>query len=183
MKNKIMPTAVLSSICLVVALLLAVINLFTGPQIAANLKAKQDAALYEILGEEPGASAAPEKLTVPEGVTLPKGVTDVFYRESDGVFVIQAEVAGKSDGMIVMCGIDGEGKIIATKCIKNAETPGYAAPVWELTEDGQVYRGMTLGSYSEKLVSGSTLTSSAYARAVKAALDARELLKGGAADE
>ncbi len=183
MKNKILPTAVLSAICVVVALLLSVVNIFTGPVIAAELERKQAAALFEILGEDPETAEAPKAVEDLSPYTLPSEVTHVFHRASDGVYVFRMSVAGKSSGMLIMCAIDGEGKIIGTKCIDNAETPSYAAPVFEKTEEGQAYAGMTSDSFDEVLVGGSTLTSAAYARAIKAALDAREIMIGGSTGE
>ncbi len=183
MKNKILPTAVLSAICVVVALLLSVINIFTGPIIQAELERKQAAALFEILGEDPETAEAPKAVEDLSSYALPSEVTHVFHRASDGVFIFQMSVSGKSSGMLVMCAIDGEGKIIGTKCIDNAETPGYAAPVFELTDDNQAYKGMTSDSFKEVLVGGSTLTSKGYAKAIRAALDARNIMIGGGSGE
>lgn len=183
MKNKILPTAVLSAICIVVALLLSVINIFTGPVIQAELERKQAEALFEILGEDPETAEAPKAVENLSSYGLSKVITHAFHRESDGVYVFQMTVSGKSAGMIIMCAIDGEGKIIGTKCIANEETPGYAAPVFERTEDEQSYKGMTSDSFSPVLVSGSTLTSEGYAKAVEAALAAREIMIGGGTGE
>ena len=48
-KEKIMPTVVLGAICLVVALLLSVVNMFTGPVIEAAQNAAANEALLEVL--------------------------------------------------------------------------------------------------------------------------------------
>lgn len=183
MKNKILPTVTLSAICLVVALLLAVINIFTAPVISEALERKQAEALFEILGEDPNTATPPKQIEDLSAYSLPSEITAVYYRESDGVYVFRMTVSGKSSGMIIICAIDGEGKVIGTKCIDDQETPGYSAPVFEKTENGQAYKDMTLGGFGEILVSGSTLTSKGYARAVKAALEAREIMTGGTGNE
>ncbi len=174
MKSKLMPTIVLGSICLVVAVLLSVLNIFTAPVIAAEENRKVQEAMAEVL---PGCNDA-VKAEYDEKL-IAEGVTEV-YKSSLG-YVFRMTVTGKSAGMVVMCGIDNEGKITGTKCVSNDETPGYAAPVFERTEKSEesdgVYVGMTEGSFKPDLVGGSTKTSKAYADAIKAALDTYAAIK------
>jgi hypothetical protein len=82
-----------------------------------------------------------------------------------------------------MCGIDSEGKIVGTKVIANQETPDYASKVFPSVEgtDGK-YTGMALEGFEPFLVGGATLTSSAYADAIKSMLQAFAIANGGSVD-
>ena len=171
MKSKIMPTAVLGTICLVVALLLSVVNMFTAPEIERQLNKKNEAALGEIFPTPEGLTPTDEYKDI-----IDKTITKVYKNEHG--FVFQVSTKGKNPGMIVMIGVDNDGKITGTKCTANDETKTYAAPVFAVTEDGY-YVGMDKGSMKPFAVSGSTLTSKAYSNAVSAALDAFAAIKGG----
>lgn len=171
MKSKIMPTAVLGAICLVVALLLSVVNMFTAPVIADALAKKNEEALGQVFPTPEGLLATDKYKDI-----IDKSITKV-YENAHG-YVFQVETSGKSSGMVVMIGVDMTGKITGTKCTANEETKAYAAPVFAVTEDGY-YVGMDAGSLKPFSVSGSTLTSKAYSGAVEAALGAYAAIKGG----
>ncbi|MBR2453576.1 MAG: FMN-binding protein [Clostridia bacterium] len=174
--TKIKPALVLSVICIVVALLLSVINSFTAPIIEKAQGDKANAALLEVL---PGASDF-EALKI-DGAGYPAEIIAAY--KANGGFVFTAEVTGKSAGLRIMCGVDTEGKITGTKVLVTAETPSYADPIFAAVEgtDGK-YQGMSSENYEEYLVSGATLTSKAYATAVKASLNAYIIANGGSVD-
>ena len=173
MKNKLMPTIILGSICLVAALLLSVINLITAPEIARRQEAEAYAALLEVLPDGEGF----EQIALDE-VSLDAKIASAWAATKSGGYVFQLKTSGKYDGIIIMIGVDEDGKIAGTKCIENKETAGYASKVFSVTEDGY-YVGQDSASFNPYVVSGSTMTSEAYSGAVKAALDAYGILKGG----
>ena len=176
MKKKIfMPAIVLCSICIVVALLLSFVNMVTAPII----KARQDAAVNEALLEVLPNGKNFEKIEITS--EYPEAVTEGY--RADGGFVFKVTVTGKSTGLIIMCGIDSNGNVVGTKVIANNETPDYAEKVFPAVEglDGK-YKGMTLDSFDPYLVSGATLTSKAYADAIKAALQAAAIAGGDSVD-
>ena len=170
-----MPSIVLGSICLVVALLLSFVNMITGPIIKEAQDAAANAALLEVLPDGKNF----EKITIDE--KYPSSVTMGY--KADGGFVFQITVTGKSSGLIIMCGINSEGKIVGTKVIAEQETDSYDAKVFPSVEgvDGK-YKDMTLDSFEPYLVSGATLTSRAYSEAIKAALQAFVIANGGEVD-
>lgn len=172
-KSKLFPSIVLGSICLVIAALLALVNLVTAPVIQSNSDKKAEAALVEVL---PGNSDF-KNVEIPEG--FPASI-DLVKKSGQGGYVFRAVVTGKSAGMTVMIGIDSEGKIAGTKCTSHTETPSYSKPVFEKTESGY-YVGMTESSFDAFIKAGSTLTSSAYAAAVEDALLGFSILTGGGA--
>ena len=166
-KNKLMPTVVLSAICICVVALLAVINLFTAPVIKENQEKKVQEALLEVMPN--GGSF--EAVSNVEG--LPETVTDVFV-SSNGGYVFQTKVKGFKSGMIIVCGIDKDGYITGTKCIKSQETNGA-----ENILPGK-YVGKTLADYeSVEIIANSTKTSEGYKSAVADAFAAFNILTGG----
>lgn len=175
MTKNLMPSIVLSCICIVVALLLAGVNMITGPIIEANQNAAANEALLEVLPD--GKNFKEIEITENYPAIVTAGYT------ADGGTVFQMTVTGKSSGMIIMCGIDSDGKIVSTKVIANEETPSYAEKVFPNVEGtDSVYAGMDLAGFEPYLVSGATLTSKAYGEAIKAALQAAAIAGGADVD-
>lgn len=175
LKNKIQPVAVLSAICVTVALLLSVVNIFTAPKIKEAQEQKANAALLEVLPEGKNFTELTLNNKYP-------AVINKAYK-ADGGYVFQASVTGKSSDLIIMCGVSADGKIVGTRVIANNETKDYAAKVFPLVEGTEgKYKDMDLTSFEPQLVSGATLTSKAYADAVKAALQAFVVAGGGEVD-
>ena len=170
--KKFMPIIVLSAICVAVTLLLAVVNMFTGPIIEAAMKEKANAALLEVLPDGKNFTEIELDESYPEVVTA--------AYSAEGGFVFQMSVTGKSSGLVIMCGIDESGKIVATTVISDEETPSYSAKVFPNTDAN--YVGMDLADFEPYLVSGATLTSRAYSEAVKAALQSYAIANGGEVD-
>lgn len=157
----------LSSICIVVALLLALANMFTAPIIEKAQKEKVAAALREVYPDGESFEAVDiSALGLPE-------VIGEAYAANDGGYVFKATVTGYNSGLVIMCGVDREGKIVDSKYIESNETNGAEAKI-----DGK-YNGQTLDTLSPEIVGSSTKTSNAYHSAVRASLDAFEILTGG----
>jgi electron transport complex protein RnfG len=165
MKNKIMPTLVLTAICLVVAFALALINEVTAPIIADAQDRATKAALTEVLPEGKNF----EEITI--DAKYPTAITKGY--SADGGYVFQATVTGKSSGLVIMIGINADGKIVNSKVIADQETDDYDVKVFPVVSgvDGS-YKGMDLEGFEPVLISGATLTSKAYSKAIQAALQA-----------
>ena len=174
-KTDIMPAVVLSAICVTVALLLSLINMVTAPLIKAAQDAAATASLSEVL---PGGKNFTEIVIDDK---YPSSITKGY--KADGGFVFQTSVSGKASGLIILCGIDNDGKIAGTKVIADNETDDYDKTVFPLLEgtDGK-YSGVTLTDFEPFLVSKATLTSRAYGDAVKASLQAFIIANGGEVD-
>ena len=170
-KSNVMPTVVLTSICIVVALLLSVVNIITAPIIEANKAAAASGAFAEIL---PGATGQ-QDLTIDE--TYPSVVT-AGYKFDNG-YVFQMEVTGYSPGLIILCGIDTEGKVTGMKHIQTGETYGFESQL------NSAYIGKDIDTAELIIASGATpksLTSKAYFEAVTAALQSYIIASGGTVD-
>ena len=171
MKSKIMPSLVLGSICLVAALLLSVVNMFTAPLIEANQAAAATGAFAEVL---PGAKGQ-QDLTIDDSYPA---VVKAGYKFDNG-YVFQMEVSGWSSGLIIMCGIDNDGKITGMKHIQTNDTYGLEP------ELNNAYTGKDIDTAELVIATGATsksLTSKGYFEAVTAALQSFAIANGEAVD-
>ena len=159
MKKGLSSVITLTLICLVIAGLLGVVNGFTAPVIAkAEAKAVQDALLVVY-----PSGGSFEKQEVP--ASLPKSVIEV-YKASNGGYCFKLSVTGYSNGLQILCGVDGNGTITGAKCMASQETLGYEKTY------GSSFTGITSQTVdSVDTVSGATKTTSAYKKAMKDALD------------
>lgn len=174
-QSKVYPSLVLGCICLTVALLLSVINMFTAPVIAERENALANAALSEVL---PGGTGF-DNITANHD--LPESVIEAY--SADIGFVFRVSGAGRNGAIVVMVGVDAEGKITGTKIISESESKGYKESVYNRVEgvDGE-YTGQTLETFAPVLQSGSTMTSNGFAEAIKTALQAYVIVNGGEVD-
>ena len=100
MKKQIMPTIVLGTILVVVALLLSVVNMVTGPIIEAQRNAAANEALLVVYPDGEGF----EELDL-STLALPETVT-AAYKEKSGGYVFRVTATGYKPGLMVMVGID-----------------------------------------------------------------------------
>ncbi len=174
-KENIMPVAVLVSICLIVALLLAGINMITAPEIERQKQAAIDAAFKDVLPDGENF----KEITLSED--YPDKIKSAY--KADGGYVFELDVKGK-EAMTVMVGVDSEGKIAGVKVISESETPGYKDKVLPyVTGENGKYNGMDSSTLEAELVSGATLTSNGVYDAVKTALDGYTVAVGGEVEE
>lgn len=166
MLNKIKPIASLSLICVVTVLALAVINVFTAPMIEEFQQTKTRESLLEVM---PNGGT----FTSVDTAGHSKEITDIFKSENGG-YVFRVKVSGYKSGLVVLCGINAEGKITGAKCIESSETFGAEKTI------GALYVGKDSSDYSSVgLVSGATKTSTGYKNAVQIAFAAFDKITGG----
>ena len=170
-KSNILPTLVLSAICVTVALLLAVVNSVTAPIIEAARAAQANEALLVVFPDGEGF----EEMDISEA-GLPASVVKAFKETSGKGFVFQVSSTGYKPGLVVMCGVDNEGKVTGTKCLESNETNGVEGSL-----DGK-FNTMTLDTLTVDVIASSTPTCEGYRDAVKAALQAQIICSGGSVD-
>lgn len=166
-----LPIIVLVSICVAAALLLSLVNMITAPIIEAAKSASANKALTEVLPDGKNFQAIEITSDYPSAVTA-------GYK-ADGGFVFQMSVVGYQPGLIIMCGIDTEGRIVGVKHLQTNETFGFEA------ELNAAYIGDTLDTAELIIATGATkksATSNAYYDAIKAALQAFAIANGEAVD-
>ena len=175
MKKLIKSVLTLVIICAFVSVLLAVTNNITSPIIEKNEQAKSNTALLEVYPE--GGSFT---LKDTSSYSLPASIIEV-YDASAGGYVIKLSTTGYNPGMVIMCGISGEGKIVGAKVVSSEETPtigGVAADGFSSTVVGTDISAID----GVDTVSGATKTTAAYKAAIKDALNAALILGGAEVD-
>jgi len=169
-KEAIMPIAVLTVICVVVAALLGAVNLLTRDKIAENALKKEQASLIEVM---PGASTFDE-VDIPEGAA---STVKTVYREVGGrgyVFIMVAEKTDYSSGdMTISVGVS-EGKITGAKLTSYNESKDLGKNTYP-----EKFVGKSEADYDKvEVTSGVTFSSKAFKAAIGDALACAALLDG-----
>ncbi len=157
MKEKIKSVVVLTAICLVVAVLLAVTNYYTAPIIAQNKEAASLGSLAIVMPEATGF----EEVTA-EFTDLPATVKNV-YKESSGlgyVMVLATTSQFSSGDMGITVGFGADGKICGVELTSYFESKDFG-PDYPVSFVGQ---DSALGGVT--LVAGATYSSVAFRDAV-----------------
>ena len=169
----VLPIGVLTAICLVMSLLLALTNFATRDAIAAaELKETQEAMTEVMPDAENFEPVAVEN--------LPENITGV-YKATNGVgyvFMITSDGYGGRDTLNMVCGIGPDGTITATKVISHEEDPGMGSRVADAEFSGQ-FPGKDAALEGVDTISGSTVSSTYYINAIKDAFTAYNMVKEG----
>ena len=176
-KQSIKAVLILTILCAVVAAILGTANYFTAAKIAENAEKTRTEARSAVLpdGEytfrEADISAFGDSSVTAAWEAQKNGET-VYY-------VFQMETKGYATGLILMCGVDKDGKITGTKTVSSSETPSLGGKT-----DRDAYReqyiGLTKGQLGQvEGIAGATKTSEAYRNAASDALNAFGILTGG----
>lgn len=161
---------VLVCICAVVAVMLAVTNLVTSPIIKENEEEAAIKALHAVMPDGTDFT----KVDISE-YSLPSTVTEA-YLEASGGCVIKLSTTGYGSGMVIMCGVTADGTVSGALCLASSETLGHEKTF------GERFTGRDISSIEGvELISGATLTSTAYRAAIKDALAASNMLCGDSA--
>jgi len=174
-KSNLMPSVVLGAICLIAALLLSVINMFTAPKIADNNKKAEIKALQEVL---PGGSYFdPIEITD----AYPDVITGGY--KSDAGFVFKAEVTGYQPGLVIMIGVDNDGRIAGVKHTASAETFGAEGELNQKYTDKKDNKDSLEMILSASASKGAPMTAGAYYKAVDAALESALIASGNKVED
>lgn len=168
----VQPILILTLICLAASALLAWVNGITETIIKEAEDAIAAEARTEVLPDA-------DDFTLVDAA-LPEGsfVTEV-YKANNGagfVFMITCNGYGGKNTMNLICGIGGDGKIVATKTLSHEETAGLGS---KTTEDG--FRSQFVGEDASlsgvDTISGATFSSNYYIEGITSAFEAYELVK------
>ncbi len=172
MKDIIKPIAVLGAICLVVTALLAYINSVTSPIIlAAEQKAAEEARL-EVMPE----ANSFEKIDS----ELPEGVTEAYLADNGG-YVIMLTTKGYGGDIRLICGIL-DGRLTKIKTLSHSETSGIGSKVVDNASGySDNYAGKNAAECEDvDTVTGATISSTAYKKAIANAFAAYDQVKEAA---
>ncbi len=165
MKNdNVKAFVVLVLICVAVAALMGIVNYATEPIIKDIEIQKTNASLNTVMPD--GGSF--EKLAV---AGLPSTVKEA-YSAKNGGYVFKLVTNGYGTGLTIICGIDENGNVIGCECIQSNETLGK-----EKTYGESLVGKNNSDIEAADTVSGATLTTRAYKKAITDALKAFETIK------
>ena len=157
----VMPIVVLMLICLVMSGLLAATNFITEPIISAGDAQRAEQARIDALPAADGFTKL--DYTAPEGNTVSE-----VYEATNGagyVFMLKTTGYGAKGSLQIICSIDADGKIVNTATLAHDETPGLGTKVTEAAFAGQ-FSGVDASMSGVDTISGATISSSAYVRAI-----------------
>lgn len=158
MKKALTSGLVLLALGLVCGLVLAVVNYFTAPVIAAHEREATLAALGDILGDEWQVSDF-DGLDEVENVTAEIG--KAYYLKVDGtlrVAVYSVTTTGYASGLTVLIAVDSNLKVLGYQVLSNSETVGIGKAAIEADEWNMV--GSVLPDTSRfQATAGATRTS------------------------
>lgn len=166
-------TMVLTFICAGVALMLAVIHMFTAPKIAAKEASEKEAAIKSLI---PGLITY-ESVDIKEVNETITGISELFVVHTDSEDVLCANVAPKgfSDSINMIVAVTMDMKVIGVKVLSHSETAGVGTRI--MNEDFLAsFFGInktTLDSGVDT-ISGATVSSLAVKKGVATSLEAAE---------
>lgn len=169
MKERILPSLVLTVVCAVVCGLLAVVNVLTRDKIVQAEADKVQRSLVSVFGE---GSYQPLDMRY-------EGVSQVFISDK-GTTIYDITVDGYSkDGIRALIGIDETGAVSAVGIVSCAETAGVGT---KITDPGYLngFSGAADESAYPDMISGATFSSKGLRQAVTIALTCS---KGGAQND
>ena len=166
----VMPILVLTVICIVISGALAATNMVTEPIITEADAVRAEAARKEVLPAAEGFT----QVTAEGG---PASVTEIYKADNGAGFVFTVMTTGYGGDIKIICGIDADGLITATKMLQHAETQGMGSKCAEEPYSSQyVGKGSSLEGIDA--ISGATVTSTAYIGAIRDVFAAYEIVKG-----
>lgn len=161
----------LTVICAVVSVSLSLTNYLTKPIIAERENSAVNDTLSVVLPN--GEEFKSVDITTQK---LPETITEV-YSEKNGGYVFKITTSGYASGMVILCGIDKDGKVAGATCISSNETLGVEK------DYGPNFNGATAETVDDvETISGATRTTMAYRNAIKDALNSAVILGGGTVD-
>ena len=112
-KDFVLPTAVLTIICLVVSAALSVTYGITNPIIEENSRRQAQEALMEVLPEADSFTETTD--------ALPEGVLKLYTAQNGVGKVVQTSVSGYGGAVVVMTGVKTDGTVPGVKVLQNSE--------------------------------------------------------------
>lgn len=170
-KDFVIPTLILTIICVVAAGALVMVQSFTQPVIDGRNQEIKFGAMREVL-------TGADTFSPFEG-ELPAGVTSINKADNGSGVAVGVAAKGYSSTLVeFMVGIKSDGTIEKIQVVKQEETPSIGTNA--LTDEYLAqFVGKSIDDYqSVDAVAGATITSRAVQTNVKSALDGASLAKG-----
>lgn len=170
-KDFVLPIVVLTLICVVVTGALAMMNNATAPIIEA---AASERAFTAMSNKIPQATSF-----VPiETEGFPRTIRAAYRTENDVGYIFIISVSGFSGEIRIMCAVSNDGRIISSSTLQHTETQGIGTILDKDSFTSQ-FDGKDINLEGVSAVSGATISTVAYIEAIRNALEAMELIRGG----
>lgn len=173
LKEFIYPTCILAVVCLIISSALAITFKVTDPIIQEAIKSDADFARTQVFTGD-------SNFTKIELVTPVENCTEIYKANNNSGYVFTTDAKGFGGTMNVMVGIDADAKITGVKLMTHNETPGLGTKTAEPNFTDQ-FIGIQTQETDSKVdtISGATISSNAFKKAVKTAFVAFEEVKKG----
>ena len=163
MKEKVIPTLVLTMICVVMTVLLVLAHEMTADSIAEQKEKKFSSSVEKLFGKT--------DITLLD-TNFGEDAVEAIAVTPDGKTAVQVIADGYSKGGInVLVGIDETGKISKIEFISLGETPGLGSKVQDNADFREQFYGASASPVELDAVSGATFSSKGMKKAVETALD------------
>ena len=176
-KEILKPTLILTLIATIVTVLLVL----TKDKIAELQAQAEDEAKLAVLPEADGF----EEKTVDVD-----GASQTYFEATNGAgYVFSTSSKGYGGAVVVMTGISADGEVTGVKLTSQNETPGLGQKALDASYTDQYLMALPEGGFAVKkddpagqidAIAGATITSRAVTNSVNAAIDAYNVITGGA---
>ena len=166
-----MPLLVLTLICVVVSGALALMDGVTQPAILSTAAERADAAMVANIPHATGFE--PVELSSYDG--LPATIREIYTTTNDVGYIFIAAVNGFSGDVVIICGIDNDGRIINTSTLSHTETKGIGTIIEQESFLGQ-FVGADNRLDGVDTVTGATISTRAYIHAITDIYEAFEVI-------
>jgi len=156
-----MPLLVLTMICLVVSTALALVNSITYPIISAAAVERAEASMIEKIPHAAGF----EMIEFDHDDGIPSTIREIYRTTNDVGYIFIAAVSGFSGDIVVICGIDPDGLIIASSTLSHTETQGIGT-ILEKESFLEPFEGLDNRLDGIDTVTGATISTRAYIQAI-----------------
>ncbi len=163
MKENVLPTLVLTMICIVTSLLLVLAHEMTADSIEEQKEKKFSSSVESLFGKTDitlldtnfGEDSVEAIAVTPDGKTAVQVITDGYSK----------------DGINILVGIDENGSISKIEFIALGETPGLGSKVKDNSDFREQFYGAVSSPVELEAISGATFSSKGMKKAVETALD------------
>lgn len=163
MKEKVLPTLILTLICVSAAVLLVLAHETTKDSIAEQKEKKFSSSVESLFGKT--------DITLLD-TNFGEDSIEAIAVTPDGKTAVQVIADGYSKGGInILVGIDETGKISKIEFISLGETPGLGSKIQDNGEFREQFYGASASPVELDAVSGATFSSKGMKKAVETALD------------
>ncbi len=162
MKNNVMPSIVLTVICIAASLLLVFAHELTKENIAEQKRIRFNSSVESLFGKTEsrllddnfGEDSVQAIAVTPDGKTAVQVIADGYSK----------------DGINILVGIDEKGSVSGIEFVSLGETPGLGSKVRDITDFREQFYGASETGVQLDSISGATFSSKGMKSAVDTAL-------------